>query len=35
MKNIILQLIKKHINFNKNMSFVNMISMIQNNHAIP
>ena len=31
MENIILQLIKKYINFKKNMNFVNMISMIQNN----
>jgi|ASRL01.1.fsa_nt_gi hypothetical protein len=31
MGNIILQLIKKYINFEKNMNFVNMISMIQNN----
>ncbi len=31
MENIILQLIKKYIIFDKNMSFVNMISMIQNN----
>jgi hypothetical protein len=31
MENIILQLIKKYINFEKNMSFINMVSMIQNN----